>query len=130
MIDNNPALPNVDNIIHKHKHLLERDENLKKIMPPGSVFVSYQKTKPLVFIHNRFRSSSPSTQSLDISAPPQQDTVGPNNQETVVCGVPCGKCHVCKLGYLTPCDSFSTYHTTQVFSMGKRITCQNTDLFI
>ena len=36
--------------------------------------------------------------------------------------------YVCKLGYLTPCDSFSSYHTTQVFSMSKRINCQNTGL--
>ena len=61
-----------------------------------------------MLIHNRFRSSSPSTQSLDISAPPQPDTVEPNNQETVAGCVPRGKYYVCKLGYLTPCDSFST----------------------
>ena len=130
MIENNPALPNVGSIIHKHKHLLERDENLKKIMKPGSVFVSYRKNKTIgdMLIHNRFRSSSTSTQSLDISVPPQQDTVEPNNQQTVVGCVPCGKCYVCKLGYLTPCDSFSSYHTTQVFSMSKKITCQNTGL--
>ena len=130
VIENNPALPNVGSIIHKHKHLLERDENLKKIMKPGSVFVSYRKNKTIgdMLIHNRFRSSSTSTQSLDISVPPQQDTVEPNNQQTVVGCVPCGKCYVCKLGYLTPCDSFSSYHTTQVFSMSKKITCQNTGL--
>ena len=27
VIENNPALPNVGSIIHKHKHLLEGDEN-------------------------------------------------------------------------------------------------------
>ena len=78
MIDNNPALPNVGNIIHKHKHSLERDENLKKNeMSPGSVFVSHRNNKTIgvMPIHNWFRSSSPSTQSLHISAPPQQDTV-------------------------------------------------------
>ena len=32
------------------------------------------------------------------------------------------------MGYLTPCDSFTSYHTTQVFSIGKRITCQPTGL--
>ena len=48
----------------------------------------------------------------------------PYNVTGVGC-VPCGKCYVCKLGYLTPCSSFSSYHTTQVFSMSKRISCQN-----
>ena len=32
------------------------------------------------------------------------------------------------MGYLTPCDSFTSYHTTQVFSISKRITCQSTGL--
>ena len=31
------------------------------------------------------------------------------------------------MGYFTPCDSFTSY-TTQVFSIGKRITCQPTGL--
>ena len=26
------------------------------------------------------------------------------------------------------CDSFTSYHTTQIFSIGKRITCQSTGL--
>ena len=39
--------------------------------------------------------------------------------------MPCGRCYVCKLGYLTPCDSFTSYHTTQVFSISKHITCQD-----
>ena len=32
------------------------------------------------------------------------------------------------MGYLKPCDSLTSYHTTQVFSIGKRITCQSTGL--
>ena len=40
----------------------------------------------------------------------------------------CGNCYVCKMGYLTPCDSFTSYYTTQVFSIGKRVTCQCTGL--
>ena len=43
-----PALPHVSSIIHKHKHLLEKGERLKTIIPPGSVFVSCRKIKQLV----------------------------------------------------------------------------------
>ena len=32
------------------------------------------------------------------------------------------------MGYLTLCDGFTSYHTTQVFSIGKRITYQSTGL--
>ena len=38
--------------------------------------------------------------------------------------------NVCKMGYLTPCESFTSYHTTQVFSIGliylaECITCKS-----
>ena len=42
--------------------------------------------------------------------------------------LPCGKCYCCKLGYLTPCESFSSYHTTQVFNISVTATCQSVGL--
>ena len=60
VMDNNPALPHVSSIIHRYKHLLEKDESLKTIIPRGSVFVSCRKNKTIggMLIHNRFRPSS------------------------------------------------------------------------
>ena len=83
-----------------------------------------------MLIHNRFRPSSSSTQSRDNENPLQLTAIAeePLSQEIVPGCFACGKCYVCKMGNLTPCDSFTSYHTTQVFSIGKRITCQSTGL--
>ena len=132
VMDNNPALPHVSSIIHRHKHLLEKDESLKTIIPPGSVFVSCRKNKTIggMLIHNCIRPSSSSTQSQDNENPLQHTAIAEElpSQEIVSGCLACDKFYVCKMGYLTPCDSFTSYHTTQVFSIGKRITCQSTGL--
>ena len=64
VMDKNPALPHVSSSIHRHRHLLEKDESLKTVIPPGSVFLSCRKNKTIggMLIHNRFRPSSSSTQ--------------------------------------------------------------------
>ena len=38
------------------------------------------------------------------------------------------KCYICKVGYLTPCDSFTSYHTTQIFKISKQLSCQSIGL--
>ena len=133
MIDNNPALPPVSSIIHKHKHLLERDGKLKETIPPGSVFVSYRKNKNIrdMLIHNQFRPSNfHPTQTVDSDNLSSQVglEVETNGEEGLPGCVPCGRCYVCKLGYLTPCDSFTSYHTTQVISISKHVTCQDKEI--
>ena len=47
VVENNPALPQVGSIIHWHKQLIEKDENLKNLIKPSSVFVSYRKNKTI-----------------------------------------------------------------------------------
>ena len=73
-----------------------------------------------MLIHNRFRPSSSSTQSQDNKYPLQPTAIAekPLSKEIIPGCFACGKCYVCKMGYLTPCDSFTSYHTTQVFSIG------------
>ena len=132
VMDNNPALPQVGSIIHRHKHLLEKDENLKNIIKPGSVFVSYRKNKTIgdMLIHNRYKSSSGSHESLEIEtlAQPPVSATEPQDPVTTPGCFACGKCYVCKLGYLTPCGSFTSYHTTQVFNISKELSCQSIGL--
>ena len=87
VMDNNPALPHVSSIIHRHKHLLEKYESLKTIIPPGSVFVCCRKNKTIggMLIHNRFRPSSSSTQSQDNENPLQPTAIAkdPLSQDIV-----------------------------------------------
>ena len=132
VMDNNPALPQVGSIIHRHKHLLEKDENLKNVIKPSSVFVSYRKNKTIgdMLIHNRYRSSFSSTEPLVLETPPEPNTavVEPQDLVTTPGCMACGKCYVCKVGYLTPCDSFTSYHTTQIFKISKQLSCQSIGL--
>ena len=125
MIDHNPALPHVSGILHRHKHLIERDPRLQDLVPAGSVFVSYRKNKTIgdSLIHNRFK---PSTQVTPVSDHPGTNPVAVSDSNNLISGCfACGKCYCCKLGYLTPCEGFSSYHTTQVFNINKIITCQS-----
>ena len=48
VMDNNPALPPVSSIIHRHKHLLEKDESLKTIIPSGSFILVKNRTIKVV----------------------------------------------------------------------------------
>ena len=125
VIDHNPALPHVSGILHRHKHLIERDPRLQDLVPAGSVFVSYRKNKTIgdSLIHNRFK---PSTQVTPVSDHPGTNPVAVSDSNNLISGCfACGKCYCCKLGYLTPCEGFSSYHTTQVFNINKSITCQS-----
>ena len=101
----NPGLPQVGSIIHRNKHLLEKDENLKKVIKPGSVFVSYRKNRTIsdMLVHNRYRSSSFSPEPQGIEAPPQPSAAVEEHQDpvTTLGCIPCEKCYVCKPGYLT-----------------------------
>ena len=68
VMDNNSALPNMGSIIHKHKHLLDLDPELKKHVNKASVFVSYRKNKTIgdMLIHNRFKPSKQSENSFAV----------------------------------------------------------------
>lgn len=132
VMDNNPALPNMGNIIHRHKHLLDLDPDVKKHVVKENVFVSYRKNKTIgdMLIHNKYKPSK------------RSDPVNNNAPETVPSTVmvdvtktsedwgcfACGKCYCCKKNYLTPCTSFTSYHTEQVFSHTQYVSCQSLGL--
>ena len=131
-MDNNPALPNMGSIIHKHKHLLDLDPELKKHVNKESVFVSYRKNKTIgdMLIRNRYR---PSKQSENITA--SDEAAVPSTASDIISGsvenwgcFACGKCYCCKKGYLSPCTMFTSYHTEQVFSHTQTISCQDVGL--
>ena len=120
VMDNNHAMPHVNSMIHRHKHLLEKDESLKTIIPPGSVLLSCRKNKTIggMLIHNRFRPSSSSTQSQDNENPLQPNAIAeePLSQEIVPGCFACGKCYVCKMD-ISHLVKVLPATTTQVFSI-------------
>ena len=132
VMDNNPALPNMGSIIHKHKHLLDLDPELKKHVNKASVFVSYRKNKTIgdMLIHNRFKPSKQSENSVAVDESTilnVDNNISANTVNDWGCFA-CGKCYCCKKGYLSPCTSFTSFHTEQVFSHTQTISCQDVGL--
>ena len=128
VIDNNPSLPNMSKIIHRHKHLLDLDPSLRNVIPKGKVFVTYRKNKTIgdMLVHNRYRSSS--TTQVHVPNPLSRDDVQTLEQEQDPGCYACEKCYCCKMGYLVPCKNYKSYHTDQVFPIKQKITCQSTGL--
>ena len=88
--------------------------------------MSYRKNKTIgdSLIHNKFRSNTPAPIPTGDSGIIQVPiSVG----EDKGC-FQCGRCYCCRLGYLTPCGSFTSYHTNQIFTIEKAITCQSMGL--
>ena len=122
-------------IINRNKHFLDSDPTLKKLIPKEKVFVTCRKNKSIgdILIRNKYKPSSVTGKPSSVTSNPEAETL--NNEgaseeledEDRGCHA-CGKCYCCKAGYLTPCESFSTFHTDQVFNIKKKITCQSTGL--
>ena len=135
VIDHNPGLPNMSKIINRNKHFLESDPILRKLMPKEKVFVASRKNKSIgdILVRNRYRPSSVariSDQVLPESGTGNRESTseeleGGEHQHGCFA---CGKCYCCKYQFLTPCDSFTSFHTDQVFGFNKKITCQSTGL--
>ena len=134
VMDNNPGLPNMSKIINRNKHFLVSDQTLKKLMPVEKVFVTSRKNRSIgdMLVRNRYRPSSMTTNpSQDF--PESGNGDGESTSEELEVELEhgchaCGKCYCCKSKFLTPCDSFTSYHTDQVFKFKKKITCQSTGL--
>ena len=62
-VDQNPALLNMGRIIHKHKHLLNLDPALKKLVHADSVFVSHRKNQIIggMLVLNKYRAGGTSS---------------------------------------------------------------------
>ena len=132
VMDQNPALPNMGSIIHKHKHLLNLDPALKKLVRADSVFVSHRKNQTIggMLVHNKYRAGGTASrekgrETTASQIPESGPASMPADQEADNAGChACKKCYVCKQNFLSPCSEFSSHHSKQVFSITKYITCQ------
>ena len=134
-IDTNPALPDMGKIINRHKHILNLDLNLARVIPSSSVFVSHRSTKNIkdLIISSKLHigpvHSQPSINptnkdehnAIEPSLNVEHPIIDPNN---VPGCVPCNKCYLCR-HYLHVCDEFTSYHTEQVFKHKSRISCNS-----
>ena len=109
VIEDNPALPPMNKIINKHKYILELDEELKKIIPKDSIFVSYRSAKNVKDILISSKLKDPTV------------TVTVENGEDKGC-YKCNKCYLCRW-FLQETKTFTSMHTNQIFTINDKIDC-------
>ena len=139
VIDTNPALPDMSKIINKFKYIIELDPKLAKIIPPSSLFVSHRASKNLksILISSKLPKgpapprNTPATSILEIR---NESNPGPSSPAIVhnMQSVPnpehgihsCNKCYLC-INFLQLVDSFTSFHTDQVFKHKSKLTCNS-----
>ena len=67
VLDYNPILPDIQNIIKKHFHLLRSSPQITEIFPAKSVFPAYRRTKNFkeILASSKFRPSSAVNQTVN-----------------------------------------------------------------
>ena len=67
VLDYNPILPDIQNVIKKHFHLLRSSPQIRENFPAKSVFPAYRQTKNLkeVLARSKFRPSSAVNQTVN-----------------------------------------------------------------
>ena len=116
VMDTNPALPNMNYILNKHKYILGLDEDTKNIIPGSSIFVSNRGAKNIkdILIHSKLK-------------PITDEDAAPNNASGCFkCNAT--RCYLCK-NYLNVTKTVTSQHTSQVFEIESILTC-NTECVI
>ena len=100
-------------IINDHKHILELDNSLYKIIPTDSLFVSTRKNRSIgdFLINSKLR---PINQEIAVN-----DSPDPHSDHGCF---GCEKCYMCKF-FLLEGNTFTSYHTSQVFAHKSKILC-------
>ena len=106
VIDDNPTLPPMTKIINKHKNILSLDGELLKVIPKDSIFVSYRSPKNIkdLLISSRLKNIDQQSENIENGC------------------FKCNKCYLCR-HYLQETNTFTSYHTNQVFDIRQNITC-------
>ena len=106
VIDDNPALPPMTKIINKHKNILSLDGELTKVIPKDSIFVSYRSPRNIkdLLISSKLKNYDQHTEHIENGC------------------FKCNKCYLCR-HYLQETNTFTSYHTNQVFDIRQNITC-------
>ena len=111
--DFNPGLPNIGKILNKHKHIIELDQALTKVINPKGIFASFRGAKTIhdMLVHSKL-------------TPAQEQHE--NVMETAVGGCePCAKrCDLCK-NFLKVTNTAYSFHTNSVFNINQKLDCDS-----
>ena len=119
--DYNPGLPNVGRILGQHKHILNLDDKLVKIIKPDSIVASYRGARTIQdkLIHSKLHTKE------DVNVPPGIEAPQLENVNTVHeggCHECEKKCVLCK-NYLRTTTTITSYHTNSVFPIVDNVDC-------
>ena len=109
-VDFNPKLSGIHSIINKHKYILDLDDNLKRVIDPNKIFVSFRKCKNLgdILVHSRY--------------PYNKDTPNQGSGNSQGCHKCKDNCILCRL-YLTECTSVTNLTTGRKFPIRGSLSC-------
>ena len=107
MVDFNPRLPSIGNILNSYKHLIYDSPNLANIFPKGSIIPSFRRAKNI----------------KEILAKPKNTncSASPSEQGCFKCN---GKCDLCKI-YLIETNFFTSCSTGRYYRIRQHIYCKS-----
>ena len=116
MTDFNPGYPNIGKILNEHKHLFDLDQELKAVIYPDNIFVSFRGNSTLndMLIHSKL----PGIQNTTTDSTPSSH----NNFYQGRCQSCPKKCVLCK-NYLTESETVTSHHTNEIFNINDIIDC-------
>ena len=111
VLDYNPILPDIQNIIRKHIHLLRSSTQITEIFPAKSVFPAYRRTKNLkeVLAPSKFRPSSATNQMV-------------NEGGCFKCDK--NRCDLCK-NFLLQASKFQSSATGRLYPIRQKVSCSS-----
>ena len=113
--DFNPGLPNIGAVLNKHKHILNLDSELVKVISPKSIFASYRGAKTIkdILIHSKLPMLKDDEK---VESPILIHSDGCK---------PCSKgCILCK-NYLVKTTHAYSYHTNSKFRINGVVDCNS-----
>ena len=111
VLDYNPILPDIQNIIKKHFHLLRSSPQTTEIFPAKSVFPAYRQTKNLkeVLAPSKFRPSPAAMQTVNTGGCFKCDK---------------NRCDLCK-NFLLHASKFRSSATGRQYPIRQKLTCSS-----
>ena len=109
VLDYNPILPDIQQVIKKHSHLLRLSPELLEIFPSKSIFPAYRRTKNLkeILAPSKFRKNEARNETLE------------DDRGCCKCNK---RCDLCK-NFLIQDTKFESFATGRIYRINQKLSC-------
>ena len=109
VLDYNPILPDIQQVIKKHSHLLRLSPELLEIFPSKSIFPAYRRTKNLkeILAPSKFRNIEARNETLE------------DDRGCYKCNK---RCDLCKK-FLIQDTKFESFATGRIYRINQKLSC-------